>query len=214
MPLAPGPGTQDQHRIPQYVYARINLRFFLAEDSAAAIGVAPLPVQLPSKSYLHDLAANMNRRHRSAQMAGRASVQLHTLIFFSGEAGGVTVDAYVLDVDTTYTEGVKPALRVIVPRYGIEGRVELNDVDADDPRLVRHNEGLHKIQYCDERMIRRRLWPKFCYIRTMYDVRLVRPCVPHMVWYERTQTTIEARPEQRVVTSVVQSAMRTIKNHL
>jgi len=116
---------------------------------AAAIGVAPLPVQLSSKSYLHDLAANMNRRHRSAQMAGRASVQLHTLIFFSGEAGGVTVDAYVLDVDTTYTEGVKPALRVIVPRYGIEGRVELNDVDADDPRLVRH-EGLHKIQYCDE----------------------------------------------------------------
>eukprot|EP00985_Skeletonema_marinoi_P003582 scaffold1546_cov121-Skeletonema_marinoi.AAC.10 len=73
---------------------------------AAAIGVAPLPVFLSSKSHLHDLAANMNRRHRAAQLAGRASVQLHTLIFFAGgeegEGGGAKEeDAYVLDVETS-----------------------------------------------------------------------------------------------------------------
>ena len=43
----------------------------------------------------------MNRRHRSAQLAGRASVQLHTLIFFSG-ASNTEEDAFVLDVEANY----------------------------------------------------------------------------------------------------------------
>lgn len=107
---------------------------------AAAIGVAPLPVFLSSKSYLHDLAANMNRRHRAAQLAGRASVQLHTLIFFSGddaaEGGGVKEeDAYVLDVETG--DNTEPSFLVMVPRYGIEGRVRLSHIATNDPCLVR-----------------------------------------------------------------------------
>ena len=110
---------------------------------AAAIGVASLPVHLSSKSYLHDLAANMNRRHRSAQLAGRASVQLHTLIFFSGEAGGKVIEAYVLDVDMS--ENTKPTLRVIVPRYGIEGNVDI-PVDVNDKNLIR-NPSMHCISY-------------------------------------------------------------------
>ncbi|KAL7508208.1 hypothetical protein ACHAXN_005291 [Cyclotella atomus] len=110
---------------------------------AAAIGVAPLPVFLSSKSYLHDLAANMNRRHRAAQLAGRASVQLHTLIFFSGddqgEGGGVKEeDAYVLDVETS--DNTEPSFSVMVPRYGIEGRVRLSHIATDDPCLVRDQE--------------------------------------------------------------------------
>lgn len=107
---------------------------------AASIGVAPLPTHLASKSYLLDLAANMNRRHRSAQLAGRASVQLHTLIFFSGD-GAKEENAYVLDVDTT--ESSEPFLSVMVPRYGIEGRVKLS-VGANDPRLKRYPEE-HKV---------------------------------------------------------------------
>jgi len=102
---------------------------------AAAIGVEPLPVHLSSKSYLHDLASNMNRRHRSAQLAGRASVQLHTLIFFSGEGGEKEEDAYVLDIDTN--ESNEPSFTVIVPKYGIEGRVKLSHLSSDDPNLVR-----------------------------------------------------------------------------
>lgn len=96
---------------------------------AAAIGVAPLPVFLSSKSHLHDLAANMNRRHRAAQLAGRASVQLHTLLFFAGgedgeEGGGAKEeDAYVLDIDALANS--EPSLLVMVPRYGIEGKVRL-----------------------------------------------------------------------------------------
>lgn len=109
---------------------------------AAAINVAPLPVHLSSKSHLHDLCENMNRRHRSAQLAGRASVQLHTLIFFSGDTAREE-EAFVLDVETA--EKSEPAFRVIVPRYGIEGRVAV-PVDADDPRLQRFPDD-HKICY-------------------------------------------------------------------
>lgn len=110
---------------------------------AAAIGVAPLPVFLSSKSYLHDLAANMNRRHRAAQLAGRASVQLHTLIFFSGdeeeEGGGIKEeDAYVLDVELG--DNTEPSFSVMVPRYGIEGRVRLSHIATDDPCLIRDQE--------------------------------------------------------------------------
>ena len=115
---------------------------------AAAIGVDPLPVHLSSKSYLHDLAANMNRRHRAAQLAGRASVQLHTLIFFSGANSGKEEDAYVLDVDTSET--AEPSFTVIVPRYGIEGRVKLPNTAADDPNLLRHVEQ-HRVQYKDHK---------------------------------------------------------------
>ena len=75
----------------------------------------------------------MNRRHRAAQMAGRASVQLHTLIYFAGD-GAKEECAYVLDVDTTETN--VPAFNVIVPRYGIEGRVRL-PISASDPKLKR-----------------------------------------------------------------------------
>jgi exosome complex exonuclease DIS3/RRP44 len=95
---------------------------------AAAIGVESLPVHLSSKSYLHDLAANMNRRHRAAQMAGRASVQLHTLLFFSGKDGEKEEDAYVLDVED---DGVEPCFSVMVPRYGIEGRVRIPSVNNE-----------------------------------------------------------------------------------
>lgn len=113
---------------------------------AAAIGVESLPVHLSSKSHLHDLAANMNRRHRAAQLAGRASVQLHTLIVFSGDNGEKEEDAYVLDVNTN--ESAEPSFTVIVPRYGIEGRVRLSHLAADD-RNIRRNTDEHSIGYKD-----------------------------------------------------------------
>jgi len=106
---------------------------------AAAIGVQSLPQQMSSKTFLHDLCANMNRRHRAAQLAGRSSVQLHTLIFFAGKEGArQQEDAYVLDVDTA--EGCIPSFQVIVPRYGIEGRVKCSQIDPQDENLVRDPE--------------------------------------------------------------------------
>ena len=129
---------------------------------AAAIGVDPLPVHLSSKSYLHDLAANMNRRHRAAQLAGRASVQLHTLIVFSGDEGAKEEDAYVLDVETN--ENTEPSFTVIVPRYGIEGRVHLTDIKANDKDFIREATK-HCISYKNSKIqvfdkVRVKIWVK------------------------------------------------------
>ncbi|CAM9455731.1 unnamed protein product [Pylaiella littoralis] len=83
----------------------------------AAIGVSPLPTFLMDKARLHDLTENMNRRHRSAQLAGRASVGLHTEMYFANNP--TEEDAFVLSVD-------KSKLTVIVPRFGIEGTIKLD----------------------------------------------------------------------------------------
>ena len=42
----------------------------------------PHPCPYPSFSPVQDLATHMNRRHKAAQHAQRASVNLHTLLFF------------------------------------------------------------------------------------------------------------------------------------
>ena len=49
---------------------------------AASLGLAPLPESARDRTGVHALTDNLNTRHRNAQMAGRASVELHTLIFF------------------------------------------------------------------------------------------------------------------------------------
>lgn len=49
---------------------------------AASLGLAPLPESARDRAGVHALTDNLNTRHRNAQMAGRASVELHTLIFF------------------------------------------------------------------------------------------------------------------------------------
>lgn len=49
---------------------------------AAAIGLIPLPADISDLLRLRAVSENLNYRHRNAQMAGRASVELHTLLFF------------------------------------------------------------------------------------------------------------------------------------
>ena len=88
----------------------------------------------------------MNRRHRSAQLAGRASVNLHTLIFFSGDDGAKVEDAYVMDVETA--DMADPTCRVMIPRYGIEGRVNI-PIAADDSSLIREPDH-HRLKYDDD----------------------------------------------------------------
>jgi hypothetical protein len=76
-------------------------------------------VILLSKHHHHhqqDLASHMNRRHRAAQHAQRASVNLNTLIYFKNRPS-VEV-AYVLSV-------AQDKIVVIVPRFGIEGSLIL-----------------------------------------------------------------------------------------
>jgi len=89
---------------------------------AAAIGVFPLPPQLLNKTGMHDLTENMNRRHRAAQLAGRASVGLHTQLYFKDHPA-TAERAYVLSCH-------RDKVVVLVPRFGIEGTIWLGDEAA------------------------------------------------------------------------------------
>ncbi len=54
----------------------------------------------------------MNFRHRMAQYAGRASVNLHTHMFFRNKK--TEEDGYILFVRQN-------AIQVLIPKYGLEG---------------------------------------------------------------------------------------------
>lgn len=70
---------------------------------AAAIGLNRLPEDAKDGDRLAALAGNLNIRHRNAQMAGRGSVELHTLIFFKDRE--VIADARVTKVRANDEDG-------------------------------------------------------------------------------------------------------------
>lgn len=63
---------------------------------AASLGIEALPEKAQDRDALKELTDNLNTRHRNAQLASRASVELHTLIFFHGRS--VVADARVTKV--------------------------------------------------------------------------------------------------------------------
>lgn len=83
---------------------------------AASLDLSPLPVQMWDKAGTKALSDNLNYRHRNAQMAGRASVELYTLVFFRTRPS--LEEARVVGVRSN-------GLVVFVPKYGIEGPVYL-----------------------------------------------------------------------------------------
>jgi exosome complex exonuclease DIS3/RRP44 len=96
---------------------------------ASAIGHEPLADHLSSKTVVADLCDNMNRRHRNAQLAGRKSVEMHTIMFFKAK-GDTVVEGYVTDVREV-DDVVK--IGVFVPRYGIEGSAKLGADVVEGP---------------------------------------------------------------------------------
>ncbi|EKM74947.1 hypothetical protein AGABI1DRAFT_80468 [Agaricus bisporus var. burnettii JB137-S8] len=89
---------------------------------AAAIGNSPLHPSLHSKSHVEHVMDVINRRHRMAQMAGRASVEFYVGLALKGKnereakGGGVKEEAFVI---RTFRNG----LSVFVSKLGIEGLV-------------------------------------------------------------------------------------------
>eukprot|EP00249_Psilotum_nudum_P021681 c28202_g1_i1 orf=199-3033(+) len=83
---------------------------------AAALGLCRLPPLFHNKTQLTNLADNLNYRHRNAQMASRASVELHTLIFFRKR---------VTNAESRIVKIRSNGFIVFVPKYGIEGPVYL-----------------------------------------------------------------------------------------
>ncbi|EJF61412.1 RNB-domain-containing protein [Dichomitus squalens LYAD-421 SS1] len=97
---------------------------------AAAIGYAPLHASLHSKSHVERVLEIVNKRHRMAQMASRASVEFYVGLALKARSSKETVieDAYVI-------RAFRNGLGVFVSRLGIEGLVTFKheiQFDADN----------------------------------------------------------------------------------
>ncbi|KAL6756016.1 hypothetical protein V8C86DRAFT_129914 [Haematococcus lacustris] len=90
---------------------------------AASLQLEPLPDSARDRAALRACAENLNTRHHNAQLAGRSSVELHTLLFFNGRT--VLADARVTKVKSN-------GLVVFVPKFGIEGPLYLTARSATD----------------------------------------------------------------------------------
>ncbi|KAI0087522.1 hypothetical protein BDY19DRAFT_954115 [Irpex rosettiformis] len=85
---------------------------------SAAINYSPLHPSLHSKSHVERVLDVVNRRHRMAQMAGRASVEFYVGLALKarGEKQVVTEEAFVI-------RAFRNGLGVFVSKLGIEGLV-------------------------------------------------------------------------------------------
>ncbi|KAG0616163.1 hypothetical protein M758_5G094800 [Ceratodon purpureus] len=88
---------------------------------SAALGLSSLPEQLRDMPHLTSLSDNLNYRHRNAQMAGRASVELHTVIFFKKRP--TDEEARIVKIRSN-------GFIVFIPKFGIEGPVYLVGKEA------------------------------------------------------------------------------------
>ncbi|KAI4327860.1 hypothetical protein L6164_020272 [Bauhinia variegata] len=93
-------------------YADVTVHRLLA----ASLGISKLPSVFQDRPQLTSIADNLNYRHRNAQMAGRASVELHTLIYFRNRP--TDTEARIVKIRSN-------GFIVFVPKYGIEGPVYL-----------------------------------------------------------------------------------------
>lgn len=108
----------------------------------AALGLKPLPQSMQDRDGTRGVVDNLNVRHHNAQMAGRASVELHTVVFFKGK---VTV------ADARVTRVRCNGLIVFVPKYGIEGPVFLDDGKDDGTAGTDNNNNKSVYIYDEER---------------------------------------------------------------
>ncbi|GAB4847637.1 Exosome complex exonuclease RRP44 A [Ancistrocladus abbreviatus] len=83
---------------------------------AASLEISKLPRVFQDRPQLTSVADNLNYRHRNAQMASRASVELHTLIYFRKRR--TDIEARIVKIRSN-------GFIVFVPKYGIEGPVYL-----------------------------------------------------------------------------------------
>jgi exosome complex exonuclease DIS3/RRP44 len=91
---------------------------------ATALGIDPLPAACEDKTKTRETCEVINHRHRMAQLAGRSSSQLFTLVFFRDR--DVVEDAIITAVKSN-------GISVMVPRYGIENQISLwQETDATE----------------------------------------------------------------------------------
>lgn len=87
---------------------------------SACLGFASLPMKLQNSQNMNRYAEAINQRHRCAQYAARASTLLHTVMLFRREGETLHEQARIIRI-------MGNGLVVLVPRYGVEGIVRVDD---------------------------------------------------------------------------------------
>jgi exosome complex exonuclease DIS3/RRP44 len=97
----------------------------------AALGLEPLDAAFEKADLLRETADNVNARHRNSQSAGRASVELHTHIFFRKKP----VERCEARVVRVKANGVV----VFVPKFGIEAPLVFDEAHENAPDEAEKN---------------------------------------------------------------------------
>ncbi|KAH9815278.1 hypothetical protein DFH28DRAFT_1027175 [Melampsora americana] len=98
---------------------------------SAAITQNPLPSSMTSKPYVERIMTNINKRHNSAQKAGRASVEFYVALAIKAKELGnrgqkVRAEAFVI-------RAFRNGLAVFVSQYGLEGLIKFKKENEYDP---------------------------------------------------------------------------------
>jgi exoribonuclease R len=87
------------------------------------------------------LTLNLNRRSKSAQMAGRDSVAPYTRLYFRDNPQE-RVEARVLAISPT-------KINVIAPRFGIEGPLDILTADDETDNAAVYDETKYELRFKD-----------------------------------------------------------------
>lgn len=104
---------------------------------AAAIGYEPLDLTHRDKNKMEMICRNINKRHRNAQFAGRASIE-----YYVGQVmrNNETVETgYVIKV-------LNNGIVVLVPRFGVEGLIRIENLTSD-PNSAEFDEVNFKLSF-------------------------------------------------------------------
>ncbi|CAK9293952.1 unnamed protein product [Gordionus sp. m RMFG-2023] len=83
---------------------------------AVCIGYQEIDPQMQDKNFIQNICNHLNTRNRNSRNAQRASVELQIQLYFKDKV--IDDEAYIIGVR-------KNAIRVLVPKYGIEGSIYL-----------------------------------------------------------------------------------------
>merc|ERR1712079_176307 len=102
---------------------------------AVSIGADSTYAELVDKKETQKIAENINYRHRMAQYASRASVNLYTHMFFRNRK--THEDGYVLFIKQN-------AVQILIPKYGLEGTLYIRTehgfiFDEEEPSQQKDN---------------------------------------------------------------------------
>jgi exosome complex exonuclease DIS3/RRP44 len=107
---------------------------------AAAIGYESLDFNFTTRDKMNAVCTNINKRHRNAQFAGRASIEYYVGQVMKNTSGKIE-KGYVIRI---FSNGIV----VLVPKYGVESLIKLEYL-TKDIKSVEYDEDNYILKFSD-----------------------------------------------------------------